>query len=885
MSVYQSRGAAWSNSDPSATEQQTSIGRLSGGRYVVAWVDGNGGANNVLAQIFNADGSTAGGQFVVNAAPNPVESHFKFNPTVATLDDGSFVIAWDEVGRGTNGNGIIAHAYDQTGASLGTPFLAGTYSNAGISGAVLPRIIAAGGDQFYVLSQSSLPNENANIFAQLVDSAGTILSERTQLGDALTGQSQVITFDAARLGDGSVAVAYLKWDGPAASPLPSIGVRIVDAAMQTVGPEIVVDGSAPYAFGTGRESVSITALADGGFAVSWIENSTRAGFDTDVWVQLYGGDGSTAGTPILAQSVVGGGYIGSDVAALEDGNFVVTWANTASSNGAGQYGQIYDATGARVGLTFQIDPGLHASAQITGIDGGGFAVTALDYGTSSGNAIARLFGTGSVQASTGDDIIVLRPDQVGPVDGLGGNDRIYGDDSDNTLRGGAGNDLLVGGRGNDILDGGADDDTAVFGGAASNYKIVQTGTAQFEVSLRNGGNTGVRTVINVEHLRFADQTIDLISAGAGTGTTGNDVLTGGTGDDVLRGLGGNDQLIGLGGNDTLDGGTGNDTMTGGSGDDTYVVDSATDRVIELANEGTDTVQTALATYRLGSFVENLTFTYVDTSTHSGYGNTLDNVITGAAGTDSLFGMEGNDVLKGLGGADTLNGGAGNDTLDGGTGIDTLIGGTGDDRYIVDNSLDIVREGLAAGTDTVEASASYTLALNVENLILTGTAAIDGTGNKDANVLTGNAGNNVLSGLGGADSIDGGAGNDTLNGGAGQDRLTGGLGSDTFVFSTLTSTTFGSSVDTLTDFAASEGDKLAFSKAAFTALGAVGALGADAFYAGTAAHDATDRIIYNQATGNVFYDPDGIGSRAAVLVATLGDTVHPALSFTDILIVA
>lgn len=884
MAVYNSLGTTWSNNDPLATEQQTMIGRLSGGRYVVVWVDGNSGANNILAQVFNANGTTAGGQFLVNDPPNPAEQRFKLNPSVTALDDGKFVIAWEESGRGTNGSGIVAHAYDEDGTSLGDPFLAGSYSSALISGAAAPRIVAAGGDQFYVLSRTSLPNENINVFAQLVDSSGTILSGFTQISTTPTSQSQIIAFDAARLTSGSFAVSYLKFDGPPASPTASIVVRIADAALQVLGPEIVVDGSASYALGTARESVSITALADGGFAVNWVENSARAGFATDVWVQLYGSSGTAAGAPILVQSVPGG-YINSDVAALDDGNFLVTWQNSASSNGAGLYGQAFDGTGTRAGLTFQLDPGSHTSVQITGVDGGGFAATALDSRTSSGSAIARLFSTGSVQATSGNDIIVVRPDHIGAISGLGGDDLIYGDDTDNILRGGAGDDTLVGGQGNDILDGGANNDTAVFGGAASNYQIVQTGTAQFEVSLRNGGYTGVRTVINVEHLRFADKTIDLISAGAGTGTTGNDVLTGGTGDDVLRGLGGNDQLIGLGGNDRLDGGTGNDTMTGGSGDDTYVVDSATDRVIELANEGTDTVQTALATYRLGSFVENLTFTYADAGTYSGYGNTLDNVITGAAGTDSLFGVDGNDVLKGLGGADTLNGGAGNDVLDGGTGIDTLIGGTGDDRYIVDSSLDIVREGVAAGTDTVEASASFTLAINVENLILTGTAAIDGTGSRDANVLTGNAGNNVLSGLGGADTIDGGAGNDMLDGGTGQDRLTGGLGSDTFVFSTLSSTTLGSSLDIVTDFTASDGDKLAFSKTVFTALGAVGALGADAFYAGTAAHDATDRIIYNQATGSVFYDPDGIGSRAAVLVATLGDTVHPALSFTDILIVA
>ena len=880
MAVYNSVGPAWSNNDPLATEQQTAIGRLSGGRYVVTWVDGTGGANNVIAQVFNANGTPAGAQFVVNNPPSPADDHAKFNPTVTALDNGKFVIAWDEANRGTNGNGIVAHVYDEDGASVGSPFLAGTYASGGTTGANNPRLLAAGGDQFYVLSQSSPTTGSASVFAQLVNSAGTVLGERTQINAALSSTAQIIAFDTARLVGGSSVVAYVKGDGSAAS----IVARIVDAAMQPLGSEIVVDASAPSSIGRNADAVSVAALAGGGFAVKWIENSTRSGFDSDVWVQLYGSSGAASGGPILVAST-GGSYPTSDIAALDDGSFLVTWQNSASLNGAGTYGQVFDGAGAKASLTFQLFAGTNGTVQVTGVDGDGFAVTAVDALTSSGNAISRLFNTGSVQATSGNDIIVVRPDHIGAISGLGGNDLIYGDDTDNTLRGGAGNDTLVGGQGNDILDGGADDDTAVFGGASTNYQIAQTGAGQFEVSLRNGNSTGVRTVIGVEHLRFSDRTIDLVAAVGGTGTVGNDVITGSTGNDVLRGLAGNDVLTGLGGNDVLDGGTGGDTMTGGTGDDTYVVDSTTDKVIELVSEGTDTVQTTLAVYGLGSNVENLTFTYGDTSAHRGLGNALDNVMIGAAGADTLLGLDGNDVLQGFGGDDTLNGGAGNDTLDGGAGIDTMLGGTGNDRYIVDNSADIVRESGDAGTDTVEASVSYTLASSVENLTLTGTAAINGTGNKDANVLTGNAGNNVLSGLGGADTLDGGAGNDTLNGGAGQDRLTGGLGSDTFLFATTNSATLGSTVDIVTDFAAGEGDKLAFSKTVFAALGAVGTLGTDAFYAGTAAHDATDRIIYDAASGNLFYDADGTGSRAAVLVATLGDTVHPALSFADILIAA
>ncbi len=240
------------------------------------------------------------------------------------------------------------------------------------------------------------------------------------------------------------------------------------------------------------------------------------------------------------------------------------------------------------------------------------------------------------------------------------------------------------------------------------------------------------------------------------GTPGNDVLTGGRGDDTLSGMAGNDTLNGGPGNDLLDGGTGTDTMIGGTGNDTYVVDVASDVVTEVVNEGIDTVQSSV-TYSLGANIENLTLT--GTAAINGMGNVLDNILIGNSGNN------------------TLTGGAGNDRLDGGLGNDTMVGGTGDDTYVVNQVGDVVTESLNQGTDTVESSISYTLSSTVENLTLTGTANLNGTGSSGNNVMIGNSGNNTLIAGSGNDTVDGGDGNDSLLGGSGDDQLLGGLGND------------------------------------------------------------------------------------------------------------
>ena len=431
--------------------------------------------------------------------------------------------------------------------------------------------------------------------------------------------------------------------------------------------------------------------------------------------------------------------------------------------------------------------------------------------------------------------------------------------------GNARNNVIIGNSGHNMLNGGAGIDTLI-GGAGDDIYVVDSTTDTLTEATNAGTDTvqssvtySIAMLANIENLTLFGY--DAIN---GTGNAGNNVITGnwdnnildgGLGADTMEGLYGNDIYIvdnandlviekanygtdtvqssvtytlaanvenltltgsdningtgnaasnyitGNSGNNSLVGGFGNDTMAGGLGDDIYIA-NWTKTVIENANEGTDTVETSYSGYVLGNNLENLTLNGY--GANRGTGNDLNNtiiVIGSAINGNWISGLAGNDSIRGGWSDDSLDGGSGNDTLDGGFGNDTMAGGLGDDIYIFDWSSDQIIEYANEGTDTVQSSVTFTLAAlaNVENLTLTGTAAINGTGYARNNVITGNAGNNIL---------NGGAGNDSLFGGAGNDTLIGGAGSDMFVFSS------GHGNDTVQDFRKTDGDLLRISTGLF-----------------------------------------------------------------------
>jgi serralysin len=386
------------------------------------------------------------------------------------------------------------------------------------------------------------------------------------------------------------------------------------------------------------------------------------------------------------------------------------------------------------------------------------------------------------------------------INGSAGADDLYGHAGNDTLNGGDGDDYLVGGAGKDTYNGGNGFDQISF--------------AEYETTAIRGVNINAVTRIAVDQWGNSESFTSIES------------FRGSQFGDVMLGSAASEQFMGMNGRDRIDGGGGIDEV----------------RYHRDVNWG-------------GNAGVNVNLTTGVAIDGFGKQDTLLNI-------ENVRGTGFNDVLVGSAVNNVLRGEAGNDTLNGMAGADTMKGGTGNDTYYVDNTGDIVDElsDGGSGTDRVISTITFSLANTaqvkgtVENLTLSGTGAISGTGNASANTIVGNSGNNVL------------------NGGLGNDTLTGGAGSDTFFFSTTLNAS--SNRDKITDFNVAA-DTIRLENGVFTGL-AAGTLVASAFHTGAAAADSLDRIIYNKTTGALLFDKDGLGGAAAVQFAT----ITPNLTLTN-----
>jgi len=466
--------------------------------------------------------------------------------------------------------------------------------------------------------------------------------------------------------------------------------------------------------------------------------------------------------------------------------------------------------------------------------------------------------------------------QAGIATGGAGNDQLWdfenviGSAFADVLTGNDGNNVLAGLAGDDILSGGAGIDTASYEQAAAGVQV----SLLAGLATGGAGNDTLSGIENVRGSAYADGLTgddgnnalsglagdDLIEGGAGddilSGGVGIDsvsyehavagvqvslaagVATGGAGNDTLsefeniRGSAYADMLTGDNGSNALSGLAGADQMIGLGGDDEYWVDNQGDVIVEAVGGGYDRVL-AKVDYTLADNVESLTL--IGRGNIDAYGNDLDNILTGNSG---------NNRLRGFGGEDYMAGGAGNDI------------------YHVNSWGDQVVEAPGGGTDLIVSSISIDLLAlpDVENVTLVNRWNINLNGNALDNVLTGNSGDNVIRGFGGNDVLSGGAGRDSF----GFDAAPG-----------------SGDLVQITDFSVAD-DIILLSHDQFGPIGSGsggwGSLDPDAFVIGNVAADANDRILYDSATGALFYDADGNGAGAAVQFALL--TAGLALTSAD-----
>jgi RTX calcium-binding nonapeptide repeat (4 copies) len=635
------------NTTTTNPQQFPKVTALADGRFVVTWTDfsatgGDTSSTAIRAQVFNANGSKSGTEFLVNTTT----ASYQDRPSITTLADGRFVVTWADgsvSGGDTSVTAVRAQVFNADGSKSGTEFLVNTTTS---NGQDRPSITALTDGRFVVTwEDSSFSGGDTNGFAvraQVFNADGSKSGAEFLLNTTTTNSQFAPSITA--LAGGRFVVTWQDFSqtgGDTSSD--AVRAQVFNADGSKSGAEFLVNTTTA----NGQFSPSITALADGRFVVTWTDSSVT-GEDTignAVRAQVFNADGSKSGSEFLVNTTTNSNQGAASVTALADGRFVVTWEDQSATGGdtssSAIRGQVFDPRLSAVSLSGTdladqwVGTGFDDVMQgLLGKDvlDGAAGIDTAEYSEKSAAVVVTLNGATLASVTVGGVLEDSLKNIENLTGGLG-NDQLTGDGLANLFMGGGGSDVLATLGGDDTAYGDAGNDY-LYMGEGSDFAV---GGAGIDVLLLEGGNdTG---------LGGADQ--DYLFGGAG-----NDQLNGEGGVDVLNGEAGDDVIFGGADGDFIYAGADNDTAYGGDGNDIFVVDTGDDSAF------------------------------------------------GEAGQDYFYMGDGNDSAVGGAGVDVFLGGAGNDVFEGGTDVDYAWGEAGNDIFVLRaaNGVLVVQDFTAGGAE-------------------------------------------------------------------------------------------------------------------------------------------------------------------------------------------
>jgi Ca2+-binding RTX toxin-like protein len=783
---------------------------LAGGGFVVAYDTFPNSAAGPGLTFYNAEGTR-----IVNHVTLP---GIVVTGGIAAFDDGSVLAVWDD------GTQQWASRYSAEGVKIGIDVALPPHSFEEAPQFDLGVSIATLSDGGFVRVMNRTADD---VWVERFNANGTLVSSRQADSNSEDNDGARLA-DVTRLSDGGFVVVFHNFLQAAAGLQSQYDVRATifnaDGSVRRADYHILGENN-----GNLYEEPQVAALNNGGFAiVSSFYEGGFTGTDAAIIVSFSGADGSVYRTArINARNIDG-----HDITVLDSGDVMVTFIGRPTLPGGvrgdlGVWGQVFSQGGIALGgnapfliSTDVSDSLLAGSTNLSALDNGRAVVTWVNTDDGSGRGIGGEIvqlvrvaegseGRDTYQGTILDDEVSglggndLLRGGIGrdTLIGGNGNDALFGDDGDDTLHGGDGRDTLEGGDGDDLLEGAAGNDSLT-GGAGRDTLDGGDGSDTYVLADFAGGYDVVSDTA------FPGDTDTVLITAIGTGPTDPSTYTLGEGIEVGRiattgdfDLVGNRERNALYGNvDTnfLEGGEGRDTLYGGDSNDWYILSDLSQGGIVIPGipgaVGYDVVvETEPHTTNpdlVDGGIDTVLITVIGTGDLSPDGYTLPDFVENLdVRGSSDFDLFGNTLANELRGNNQAN------RLDGSFGRDTLIGLDGDDTYVlsdVSNAgglfrvYDTVIEQDGGGTDTVIVQrgtglltpSGYTLAANVENGIVAGTASLALSGNALANTLTGNDATNTLRGQDGEDTINGQGGTDSIFGGDGNDRVSGGAGADT-----------------------------------------------------------------------------------------------------------